>query len=228
MKTITLNVIKKNRKYFACKTASGHKARLIIDDNSKDLPLGEQELPVNDCSKRTKYGTDLIFELAADAETIAEAGIVTLEHFMYNSDLVEQCKSLGGKWDSEEKCWVFSDIVADKVEELDDLYNSELISIEITNVCNWNGKPDTIGEHTGPVYFLGYMLARARGRDSGAELGDNISLIRGGVRSGGSMKNWYTIIEEESVLRLKVPKKLLDIHMTENGILWDEWKVETL
>ena len=228
MQTIYLNVIKKNRKYFACKTKSGYKARLIIDDNSKDLQLGEQELLVNDRSKKTKYGTDLIFELAADSKEIESGGIVTLEHFAYNYDLVDECKNLGGKWDSEEKCWIFSDIVEDKVEELDELYNSKLIPIEIiANSYDYDNEPDNISEHTSHVYFLGYPIAKAYGRDSGAVLGDNVSCIQGKIWSGGSMKNWRTYIEAGAVFRLKVPEKLLDIYLHDDGTV-GEWLVKKL
>lgn len=37
---------------------------------------------------------------------------------------------------------------------------------------------------------------------------DGVSLISGEVRSGGSMKNWKTVVEEGSVLRFQVPKML--------------------
>lgn len=223
MQTIILNVLKKNRKYFACTTETGYKARLLIDDNSSGLELGEQELTVNDLSKRTKYGTDLIFALAADLETIKSSGIVTLSHFMYNADLVDDCKQLGGKWDAEEKCWVFSDIIADKVELLDSIYNSDLVSVEITNIakdCDGDGEY-IIGDKK-PVYFLGYVIARASGKNSGAVLGDNIALMLGTIESGGSVKHWETVITNHSVFRLKIPSLLLDQYSGRH------WKVDRL
>lgn len=216
MKTLKIDVIKRNRKYFACKQ-NGYKCKLVIDDNSKDLSLGTQELLVNDISKRTKYGTDVIYELVSDAKTQEVSGIVTLTH-RYNSVLVEKCRNLGGRFDSETKTWVFSEIVEDKVEELDFLYNSEPIPVEITakkDVSRWHG----------PVDFLGYTIATAWGRDSGAKLGDDISLVSGLVSSGGSVKNWGTYVWKDSVIRLTIPLEILRTG-AKNNI--ENWKIRVI
>ena len=215
IKTIKLDVLKKNRKYFACKK-NGYKCRLVIDENSKDLEVGQHELMVNDVSVRTKYGTDLIYKLAADAKEQAESGFVTLSHFTFNQDLVDDCKNLGGKYDNN--VWVFSDIVADKVDELDFLYNSELIAVEITAL-------EDIREWHAPVSFMGYSIARAFGRDSGAKLANDVSMIKGGYDSGGSMKNWVTRVDEGSVFRLKVPSELFKIMRKGESEIW---KIEVI
>lgn len=201
METKTFNIIKKNRKYFAA-TVNGYKCKILIDDNSQALEVGEHELIVDDMSKRTKYGTDLIFKLAADAKEQQEAGIVTLSHHAYNSKLVAKCRAMGGRWDAESDCWVFSELVEDKVEELDDIYNSDLVAVEITAL-------DDIYEGKAPVTFCGYTIARAYGRDSGAKLGDGVSHISGSIYSGGSMKNWKSGVKEGSVFRLLIPCELL-------------------
>lgn len=202
METKTIKILKKNRKYFAC-TVNGYKCRLMIDDNSKDLEIGEHELLVNDKSVYSKYGTDLIYELAVSSKEQKNAGIVTLKHFMYNQLLIDQCHDLGGKWDAEEKVWVFSAIVGDKVEELDEIFNSKLLVIEATAI-------DEIRKGKGPIRLFGYTVARAWGRDSGAKLGDGISLLQGAYDSGGSIKNWNTTIYEGAVIRMKVPEKLFE------------------
>ncbi|EOX4801897.1 hypothetical protein ACU440_002650 [Vibrio alginolyticus] len=95
-----LNIIKRNRKYFAAETASKHKCKLLIDSNSENLELGEHCLAVEDISVRSKYGTDLIYKLSASAEAQAEQGIVSLKSD-YNSLLVEECHRLDGAWDKE-------------------------------------------------------------------------------------------------------------------------------
>lgn len=211
MKTIKLEIIKKNRKYFACKK-DGYKCKLIINAGSENLAIGPHELVVEDRSVRTKYGTDLIYEIVGDATEQEDAGIVTLSHYTYNADLVEKCRDLGGRWDSETECWVFSTIVEDEVEELDDIYNSELVPIEISVAPNSDGDIEPVTQHTGPVEFLGYTIARARGRDSGAKIGDIVSLMRGRVYSSGSMKNWRSCVSSDAIIRLKIPSKLLDIY----------------
>src|SRR4051812_49192364 len=104
MKTITLDIVKKNRVYFKCINESGYEVKLKVTHKSETLSLGKQELLVRDCSIRTKYGTDIIYDLESE---VKEKGIVTLQ-CKYNIFLVEKCKELGGKWDADSKSWVFS------------------------------------------------------------------------------------------------------------------------
>lgn len=215
-KSIVLNVTKKNRKYFAC-TKDGYKCKLIIDDSSKDLSIGEHTLVVFDKSVRTKYGTDLIYQLAYDAKDQEEAGIVTLCHQFFNQDLVDDCRNMGGKWDPGSQTWVFSDLVADRVEELDAIYNSDLVPVEITAI-------DEISEWHAPVRFMGYAIAKAWGRDSGAKLGDDVSQMNGSIDSGGSVKNWHTRVSKGSVFRLYVPKGVLELYKYRDP----EWEIKII
>ena len=109
---------------------------------------------------------------------------------------------MGGRWDSQSKAWVFSAIVEDKVEELDALFNTNIITAEITAKMEIHG-----GQ--GAVNFCGYPLAKAFGRDSGAKVCDGVALIKGDIGSGGSQKNWATIVSVGSVFRLQVSATLL-------------------
>lgn len=197
-------IIKKNRKYFAART-DGYKCKILIDANSENLQPGEHNLEVDDISVRSKYGTDLIFKLSASVEEIKDAGICTLQHDRYNVGLIERCRELGGKWDRDTGTWVFSGLVAAEVEELDAIYNSDLIAVELT-------ADDDIRAHRSCVEFCGYTIARAFGRDSGAKLSEGVSQISGRVTSGGSVKNWNTCIAEGTVLRMYLPKELLQSH----------------
>ena len=213
-KTITFVILKKNQKYFAA-TKNGYKCKIVIDDNSKDLELGEQSLLVLDESVRTKFGTDLIYRLAADAAEQKSAGICTIKHPIYNSILVDECRSLGGQWDAAEKVWVFSDIVEEQVEALDAMFNDEnQVTVEIT------AKNDLFGSRE-PVDFLGYTIARASGRDSGATLGDEVYKISGKINSGGSVKNWGSEVSEGSVFKLKISKHLLGAKIETESKYWD-------
>ncbi|MGR5173528.1 hypothetical protein ACPV4O_20180 [Vibrio owensii] len=199
-----LNIIKRNRKYFAAETNSKHKCKLLIDSNSENLELGEHFLALEDISVRSKYGTDLIYKLSVSAEAQAEQGMVSLKAD-YNSLLVKKCRKLGGSWDKEQNAWIFPGFVSDEVEELDDIYNSVPITVEITAI-------EEILEYGKGIEFLGRPLCRAFGRDSGARFDNGIALISGYATSGGSHKNWATILNEDSVLRLEVPLKILEIH----------------
>ncbi len=66
----------------------------------------------------------------------------------------------------------------------------------------------TISAHTGPVVLFGRTVASAHGRDSGAKIGEGVCFEAGGCTSGGSVKNWYTVIESGSVLTIyDVPRR---------------------
>ena len=162
----TFNIIKKSRKYFSA-TTGGYPCKILIDSNSGSLEPGQQELEVDDISVRSKYGCDLIFKLSASVSEQKTAGICTLRTPLYNSVMVSECHNLGGKWDSDAKAWVFSGIVADKVELLDEKYGSSLIPVEITFT-------DYLWGSKGPAELCGFIIAKASGRDSGANLGQGI------------------------------------------------------
>lgn len=202
----TFRIIKKNRKYFAA-TLNGYKCKILIDSNSENLELGEHTLEVEDISVRSKYGTDLIYKLAASVEEQADAGICTLRAD-YNKNLVEKCRALGGKWDATEKAWIFSGLVEEEVEKLDEKYNSPKVAIEVSATHSF-------GELTAPLTIAGFVIGKATGRDSGATIADGISFLNGGVTSGGSVKNWRTTIREGSVFRMHMPEACIEDIETE-------------
>ncbi len=206
----TFEIIKKNRKYFSAKT-NGYKCKILIDDYSSNLELGIQELEVDDISVRSKYGVDLIFKLSASAEDIKDAGICTLKTDFYNTVLLGECRDLGGKWDDQEKAWIFSGLVEKEVEDLDIKYNSEMIGIEIlfNSECS---------EWQEAINLAGFNLAKASGRDSGAKVFGNISVIEKGFTSGGSVKNWTTRVTEGTVIRMYIPSECLADFEEEYGI----------
>lgn len=195
------NVLKKNRKYFAAKTQSGWDCKILIDSNSQDLQLGEHILDVEDISIRTKFGSDLKYKLKATVNEHAEKGIVTLVS-SFNTLLADRCRELGGKWDREVNAWLFPAFVADEIEELDELFNSFPIAVEII------AKNDVFGERS-PIHLFGVELCRAYSRDSGACIQEGVALITGEVTSCGSSKYWKTVIRAGSTLRLQVPSNLL-------------------
>ena len=202
MKTLTLNVLKKNRKYFAA-THNGYKAKILIDECSADLEFGTHDLTVDDISIRTKYGTDVIYKLScADKEQKDESPVI-LETNFYNSELVEKCKKLGGIYSREDRAWIFKSFVEAEVEELDYLYNSELIDVEIELVGG------SYGDRS-PYFLAGFQLAKSTDRDSGAVISSRIAVLRGDFFSAGSLKNWRTETSSDTVIRMKIPKNLLD------------------
>jgi len=197
MITKTFKIEKTGRVWIQA-TQNGYNCKIKMSELTKDL-TGEVTLLVEDISVRSKYGTDLRYEMVSDNKKSEK---VFFSHGKYNCFMVAECRELGGQWDSESKTWAFNAIVEDKIEELEELYNCDLIDVELTAKEDCSYGCDAVD-------FLGYTIARATGRDSGAQLGDGVSMLRGSIDSGGSMKNWRTSIEEKSIFRLSVPKNLL-------------------
>ncbi len=206
----TFNILKKDRKYFAA-TLNNCKCKILIDAASESLKPGpDQMLKVIDLSVRSKYGTDLLFKLAAEATQQQESGVCSLRHARYNSLLIEDCRRLGGKWDADSKAWLFSGMVASEVETLDDLYNGQTATYEV----EFTREEEALCR---PVRILGYSVATARGRDSGAKLGEGIAVITGNFTSGGSMKNWTTTVAKGTVIRMQMPIALVEARQTKQG-----------
>ncbi len=211
MKTIKLNLIKSGRVWIKCETDSGYNCKLKLNEFSKNLEMGEHELLVNDLSVRSKYGTDLKYELVGEKK---EGGKISLQHETYNYLLHEECKNLGGQWDNETKTWFFDEIVEDKIEDLEDIFCSETVNVQIKSL-------DEVSSHTSSVDFCGYNIAIAKGRDTGAYLGEKISKLSGSIDSGGSFKNWYTHVSKDTIFRLKVPKNLLNKYLSSESEIWE-------
>ena len=198
----SLEITKRNRKYFSALLDGKCKCKILIDSASSELEIGAHVLEVDDISVRSKYGTDLIFKLSASIDEQQNAGICTLRSETYNSILVARCRELGGKWDGDQSAWVFSGLVENEVEKLDEHYNSSLIGVEIIFNNSMHG-------HQQPVFLAGYTLATANGRDSGARISEGVSVISGGFSSGGSMRNWQTVASQGTVIRMQIPELVL-------------------
>ncbi|WGK83267.1 hypothetical protein PYE51_18090 [Vibrio aestuarianus] len=199
---MNFNVIKKNRKYFAATIDNNKSCKILIDECSKDLALGEHFLAVKDISVRSKYGTDLIYKLAANVEEQTKLGICSLKS-EYNTLLIEKCRKLGGTWDKSQGAWIFSSIVEKEVEELDEIFNSAHVTVEIEAI-------EEIQEQGKAIEFLGYSVCKAFNRDSGARIETGIALLSGYATSGGSKNRWTTVLSEGAILRLKIPVDLLN------------------
>lgn len=120
----------------------------------------------------------------------------------YHPDLPKAARNLGGDWKGG--AWVFDIRDAARVADLyRDIYGMwpedgepELCDVRLTAT-------EEIYEGKGAIFFAGRPIARATGRDSGARLGHGVVLLSGRADSGGSMKNWATVIDEGSVLEVR-------------------------
>jgi hypothetical protein len=116
--------------------------------------------------------------------------VYTTSH--YNSCFIEKARGLRGQWNVGQ--WVFDGNVRDHVvAAMEGCYS--VTGIVPYEVCTLVVKDYYEEEWTGGVELFGRPVAKAFGRDSGAKAQDGIFLISGRFKSGGSVKNWKTIID---------------------------------
>lgn len=189
------NIIKKNRVWFAAER-NGYKCKILIDENSEHLTLGEHNLIVEDISVYTDHGVTLRFKLSLDAKIQTNAGSCTLKHFAYNSEFVKRCKAINGEWDGEDKIWRFSGLVRDKVDEIDALFNSPLYTVEI----KWYANKYL---DTGYFCLFGYSLFFLKSRRSLPVFCDGVELIDGEI---GKDSFKAVRIADGATIRMQIPR----------------------
>lgn len=118
----------------------------------------------------------------------------------YNPDFVKKIKGIGGaKWNGPQKCWTIPQTAIEAAREImtniygySDIKENETISLKVTfNEAVYGSCSD--------VLLFGKILSHAYGRNSGAKVGDDVAYISGGATSGGSAKNWNSIVKKGSV-----------------------------
>lgn len=130
----------------------------------------------------------------------------------YNADFVSKIRGIGGaKWDSSAKCWSVPAESVDQVREImldvygeTDLISGRKVSVRLTF-------SQSVAEYNAPVTIYGKTVSRAFGRDSGARVGNDVAFVQGAPKSGGSAKNWTSVVPEGSVVVLhNVPESMLE------------------
>jgi hypothetical protein len=132
----------------------------------------------------------------------------------YNPEFVSKIKKAGGRWNSSNKTWEVDERSVEAVRAImREVYGQDDLPQELVTVKVTVGE-DSIDEWCAPVVLFGRTIASAFGRDGGARVGEGVCFEKGGCDSGGSMKNWYTIVSAGSeitiydVPRLAVEQKL--------------------
>lgn len=122
----------------------------------------------------------------------------------YNPLFVRKIKSIGGAmWDGYEKCWKIPSSAVDTVREIMiDVYGESDLPDDVEKVNIRVNFPDGAAEFRSPVVVFGRVIASAYGRDSGAKVGDGVVFIKGEPDSGGSVKNWKTVIPDGSIVEI--------------------------
>lgn len=128
----------------------------------------------------------------------------------FSSDFVKAARNLKGKWDYQKSAWLFSKSHYSNVKELlqrlfsvsgEEPYETVIIRIPDLTMTS---------DYCDDISLFGYCLCYAKGRDSGAALGDNVYLISGEIHSGGSSKNWKTICNNATFEIHNFPVAALD------------------
>ena len=128
----------------------------------------------------------------------------------FNRDFVAAIKTnIGGrKWDSDERCWTVPEEALPQVRQIMmDIYGETdlpdaggSVTVKVTFKEEWY-------ERCNDVIIFKKVIASARGRDSGARSGDDVTFLEGKPTSGGSMKNWKSVVPAGCVVLLRhVPK----------------------
>lgn len=148
----------------------------------------------------------------------------------YNSDFVKKAHDLKGQWGKvnrkngdEIKCWKFENSEKEEVKKV-------LLQIYGTTGEEKSEKNITLlvkdfSDYVlrGSVVLFGVVVARAFGRDSGVKLGDRIVWLSGEKYSGGSVKNWKTIVENATFKIKNVPYGLLENNENLKKAIQDGW-----
>lgn len=125
----------------------------------------------------------------------------------YTPDLPARARALGGKWDPAAKAWRFdARLEADVAALYREVYGewpgeaADYVTLRVTAL-------NDVQEERGGIFVANRCLARARGRDTGAFLGDGVILRGGRFRSGGSRNYWATIMPRGTTVEvMDVPR----------------------
>lgn len=129
----------------------------------------------------------------------------------YNEGFVAQMRNLKGFWDYEQQCWWLNagKIPAIRSAMRDHFGADDTGDTETTTV--WLTFRESKGSFRSDYCLLGKVLCHATSRNGGGTPGEDVYYLSGKPESGGSIKNWSSIVPAGSVIRLSnVPWALLD------------------
>ncbi len=199
---LEFDVLERKDSYFICQKQSGY-CRIVIDDNSQNLPLGKSMLHVEEISDRYQHhARDSVFRLTLPFEQQDEVGICTLATGRKNTFIYIKCLRLGGKWEPILGEWVFSIAVQNEVNKLAELIQSEQIYVEATF-------KETITVYNKPLTLFGYPLIKSVASNNKVTLHKGMRLMAGDLARLVTDED-KTIILAGSRVRLYVPSLFLD------------------
>jgi hypothetical protein len=152
------------------------------------------------------------------AEYLAEKDGEIIVKTPYNAEFVADLKATTSsrKWDGANKTWIVKKDERSAVEKLIQKHFGVSGTESRTKTLIIRAKKE-IFEYCKSISVSGIPIARATGRDSGARVCDGVTLLEGHIGSGGSVKNWKTEVDADSVLKITVP---LDFTLSDPD--WEE------
>ena len=123
--------------------------------------------------------------------------------------VIDKFHRLNGKFDCLYKTWEFDPAASSYVKAvLKKYFGVENGKYES---CNLHVKNFSKEVTLGPIKIAGFPIFRATGKRTGAMICNNILLLDGEIRSGGSNNYWETIAEDTEFVILHFPKKMLNL-----------------
>lgn len=118
----------------------------------------------------------------------------------YNAAFIRDVKNINGTWSGSNRAWVVEPVMKEQLKKLllkhygetgEELKRTYKITATEDHDVKW-----------GPVQAGGLTLASAMGRDSGAKVSEGVYLLEGRIYSSGSVKNWFTSVEDGSIFQV--------------------------
>lgn len=199
------DVLERDDHYFRCYVDGqiGKHCRIVVDDFSRKMPLGQVRLHVEEISDRyTHKAKDAVFRLTLPFDQQDSIDICTLNAGAKNRFTYIACLKLGGQWEPILNEWVFSASVKHKVDELAQVLHSKPVVVEVEFY-------ETISEPGKSLTLFGFELIKGLRINHVPILNKGVSLKKGDI-SYIAGKEAKTIVLAGSVIRLVVPQNMLD------------------
>jgi len=118
----------------------------------------------------------------------------------YNTEFPRKAGELGGRWNGSR--WDFDERDLESVRRLCWEWfgeDGDRVGLVTIRVC----VEGDLTASAGPVTLAGRVIASAKGRDTGAKLGEGVVLLEGRASGGGSVKNWQTVVHQGAVFLVR-------------------------
>lgn len=198
-------VLERCQHYFRCNIDDqpDKYCRILIDENSENLPIGKFRLHVEEITDIYKhYSKGAVFRLTLPFSEQDSISICTLKTGRKNIFTYKACLRLGGKWEPIIGEWVFSASVQDKVKSLGEIIHSETVLVEAIF-------KETISKPDKSLTLFGFELVKGMNINHTPIFHYGIVLKKGDITyiTGNNSK---TIVRSGTVVRLQAPRLILE------------------